>query len=175
MRYSSLNFFRSFLLIIILVSNCSPKKNPVTGEVEIINPNVDERARAAADKNPIIIFGDNKKSSSSEFLKSNPLWRASLKSLDFIPLASVDFSGGLIITDWYSENNSEEEIKISVRFLSSELKSDSITIVSHKRICDQKNKCRISALSEKFNSELKEVIINSARVMAIEDKKKENK
>ena len=55
-----------------------------------------------------------------EFSTSNPMWRASLETLDFLPLTTVDYSGGMIITDWYSDNNSQSEsIKISVRFLSS--------------------------------------------------------
>ncbi len=33
------------------------------------------------------------------------LWRASLEILDFIPLTTVDYSGGIIITDWYNDKN----------------------------------------------------------------------
>ena len=40
-----------------------------------------------------------------EFSTSNPMWRASLEVLDFIPLSTVDYSGGMIITDWYSEDS----------------------------------------------------------------------
>ena len=48
------------------------------------------------------------------------MWRASLETLDFLPLTTVDYSGGIIITDWYFDNTgkSEESIKISIRFLS---------------------------------------------------------
>ncbi len=157
------------------IQNCSQKKDPVTGQVETVNPNVLERAKDYAEKNPITIFGNNKSSGTFEFSRSNPLWRATLKSLDFIPLASVDYSGGLIVTDWYSEKTSNEEIKISIQFLSNELKSSSISIVSHKRICDQKGKCSTNLMDKKFNSELKEAIINSAREIAINDIKKEKK
>jgi len=175
MKKFNFEFCLIAIYLTLVIQGCSPKKDPVTGKVETINPNALERAREAADKNPVIIFGGTKDSTNVSFSRSNPLWRASLKSLDFIPLASVDFSGGLIITDWYSENNSDEEIKISIRFLSNELKTDSISVVSHKRTCDQKNKCKISPMSQKFNSDLKEVIINSARVMAIDDQKKDKK
>ena len=61
------------------------------------------------------------------------MWRASLETLDFLPLTTVDYSGGVIITDWYSENNNKESIKISVRFLSNEIRSDSIKIIIHKK------------------------------------------
>ena len=64
-----------------------------------------------------------------EFASSNELWRASLDTIDFMPLASVNYSGGIIITDWYSGNlNSNEDIKISIRFLSNEIRSDAVDL-----------------------------------------------
>ena len=52
-----------------------------------------------------------------EFASSNELWRASLDTIDFMPLASVNYSGGIIITDWYStDQTSNDSIKISIRF-----------------------------------------------------------
>ena len=76
------------------------------------------------------------------------MWRASLETLDFLPLTTVDYSGGMIITDWYSdENNKSESIKITVRFLSNEIRSDSVKIIVHKKVCDQRIK-----LSNKFMS-----------------------
>ena len=63
------------------------------------------------------LFG-NSRGGVFEFASSNELWRASLDVLDFMPLASVNYSGGIIITDWYNNTeNSNESIKISVRFL----------------------------------------------------------
>jgi len=46
-------------------------------------------------------------STNYEFSTSNPMWRASLETLDFLPLTTVDYSGGIIITDWYSENDND--------------------------------------------------------------------
>ena len=68
---------------------------------------------------------------SYEFSTSNPMWRASLETLDFLPLTTVDYSGGIIITDWYSDNNSErnEAIKISLRFLANDIRSESLKII----------------------------------------------
>ena len=66
------------------------------------------------------------------------MWRASLETLDFLPLTTVDYSGGMIITDWYSENNNNNEsIKITVRFLSNEIRSDSLKLIVHKKNCNQ--------------------------------------
>ena len=56
-------------------------------------------------------------STNYEFSTSNPMWRASLEVLDFLPLATVDYSGGVIISDWYTDNDPNEALKITVRFL----------------------------------------------------------
>jgi len=166
-----------FLLIFIGCFSCT-KTDPATGEKILIEPSPDKRAREAADKGSGI-FGDLGKSKTSntfDFATSNPLWRATLKSLDFLPLVNADYSGGVIIYDWYSENlNSKEQIKISIRFLSNELRSDSIQIISHKKICDENNKCSISKLNENFSNEIKETILLTARNLKIEEAKKEKK
>ena len=73
-----------------------------------------------------------------EFASSNPLWRATLETLDFMPLASANYSGGIVITDWYSENNSpNESVKISVRFLTNEIRSDALDINVFIKKCSQ--------------------------------------
>jgi hypothetical protein len=119
-----------------------------------------------------------KKSDSTtfEFASSNVLWRATLKSLDFLPLINADYSGGIIIYDWYSQTNSpKEQIKISVQFLNNELKSDSIKITAHKKICETIERCSNSTLDQNFANSIKESIIASARTLKIEEAKKEKK
>ena len=75
-----------------------------------------------------------------EFASSNELWRASLDVIDFMPLSSVNYSGGIIITDWYSENNSpNESIKISIRFLTNEIRSDALDIKIFNKKCENLN------------------------------------
>ena len=68
------------------------------------------------------------------FASSNELWRASIETLSFITLSSADYAGGIIITDWYSENNNNQAIKITIRFLSNEIRSDGIEVLLHKKI-----------------------------------------
>jgi len=166
------------LLFCIFILNCS-KTDPVTGEKILIEPDPQKRAREFADKGGGI-FGDinNKKSSSTsvDFASSNVMWKATLKTLEFLPLSNTDYSGGIIVYDWYSQtNNPREQIKISVRFLSNELKSDSIKVIAHKKICDSVDKCSNSTLDEKFSNTVKENIITSARLLKIEEAKKEKK
>ena len=166
-------FFLSFLIIILSSCKNNEKKDGITGNQEKLeNPN--ERARNFADKNPITLFKDPKdKNTNFEFGTSNVLWRASLKTLDFIPLATVDYSGGIIITDWYSEGKlNKEQIKIQIRFVSTELRSESIQVISYKKICETNNECLNIAGNENFNREIKDLIINTARQIKIEESKK---
>jgi hypothetical protein len=160
------------------LSNCS-SKDPITGEKVLIDPNPEKRAAEYRDKGGGI-FGDinkiGKSSNTFDFASSNVMWKATLKTLDFLPLSNTDYSGGIIVYDWYSQtNNPREQIKISVRFLSNELKTDSIKVIAHKKICDSADKCSNSTLDEKFSNTIKENIITSARLLKIEEAKKEKK
>lgn len=107
-----------------------------------------------------------------EFSTSNPIWRASLETLDFLPMNTVDYSGGVIVTDWYSENQSfKEAIKITVRFLSNEIRSDSIKIVVHKKTCDKTSNCVVSLLKDSLiQNELKSTIIKKAAILDKQEK-----
>tara|TARA_A100001015_G_scaffold118048_1_gene130916 strand:+ start:215 stop:769 length:555 start_codon:yes stop_codon:yes gene_type:complete len=108
-----------------------------------------------------------------EFASSNELWRASLDTIDFMPLASVNYSGGIIITDWYSGNlNSNEDIKISIRFLSNEIRSDAVDIKIFKKKCDENNKCVINESIGELNKELQRKILQKAKIYETQRKDK---
>ncbi len=111
-----------------------------------------------------------------EFSTSNPMWRASLEILDFLPLSTVDYSGGMIVTDWYSENTSDESIKISIRFLSNEIRSDNLKIIVHKKKCSTSTNCIVTQLGEnEISNELLTSIVKTAARLEQEDKKKNKK
>jgi hypothetical protein len=100
-----------------------------------------------------------------EFASSNELWRASLDIIDFIPLASVNYSGGIIITDWYSNDSSSNEvIKISIRFLTNEIRSDALDIKVFSKKCDLNNKCVILEKNNSLVTELKREILKKATI-----------
>jgi len=108
-----------------------------------------------------------------EFASSNELWRASLDTIDFIPLASVNYSGGIIVTDWYTNNQeANETIKISIRFLTNEIRSDALDIKIFKKICDINNKCVISDYSGELIKELKKKILKTAKTYEVQTKDK---
>ncbi len=114
-----------------------------------------------------------RRSTNYEFSSSNPMWRSSLEILDFLPLTTVDYSGGIIITDWYSDNNNNDSIKISVRFLSNEIRSDNLKITVHKKICDRGLNCRVNLIKNSaISSELLSAILKKAAIFEKENKKK---
>ncbi|WP_145596556.1 DUF3576 domain-containing protein [Candidatus Pelagibacter sp. FZCC0015] len=106
-----------------------------------------------------------------EFASSNELWRASLDTIDFIPLISANYSGGIIISDWYSEDQ-ENFIKITIRFLSNEVRSDAIDIKIFYKLCDANMKCVTSKRESKLVEELKTQILKKAAVYQKQTKDK---
>ena len=111
-----------------------------------------------------------------EFASSNELWRASLDTIDFMPLASVNYSGGIIITDWYStDQNSNESIKISIRFLTNEIRSDALDIKVFNKKCVTQSNCVTSEKEGDINNELKTKILKTAAIYKTEKKKKNSK
>jgi len=114
----------SFLSLFLFIFQCA-KVDPVTGEKVLIEPNEKIRAREAARKDGGLlgdVLGNKNKATNFEFSTSNVLWRATLKNLDFLPLMNADYSGGIIIYDWYSDKDDKQLIKVTVRFLNNELR-----------------------------------------------------
>ena len=164
-------FTHLFLVLFIFASACNNKNmdpnRPISAE-EKRRKNIDEGRGASLGS----ILG-SRGSTNYEFSSSNPMWRATLETLDFLPLSTVDYSGGVVITDWYSENNSKESIKISIRFLSNEIRSDSLKIVVHKKTCSNNANCKtFLSSSNVIKDELRSTILRKASLMQKSDKEK---
>ena len=162
-----------FLLIITtaLLIGCSKtpmdQNRPITAEEKRLK-NIEEGRGASIGGLLKGVGGTN-----FEFSTSNPMWRASLETLDFLPLNTVDYSGGIIITDWYSENETNNSIKLTVRFLSNEIRSDSLKIIVHKKTCDKNLNCKvIVSKSDVIKNELRSTILRKAALLQKSDKKK---
>ena len=109
--------------------------------------------------------GKGNKGGDFMFASANELWRASLDTLDFMPLSSVNYSGGIIITDWYSDgNNLDESVKISVRFLTNEVRSDALDIKIFYKKCNQVANCKVSLKTGSLSAELKKKILSKATI-----------
>ena len=167
--------FKSVICILIgsslLLSAC---KNTKFGSFEDAPVNSQERARKNVDEGRGAGIGQlfGNRGTNFEFSSSNPMWRASLELLDFLPLTTVDYSGGMIISDWYSNNaKSDEALKISIRFLSNEIRSDSLKIIIHKKKCSSPQNCKTSLQeNSKIISELRRSILAKASILEKEKK-----
>ena len=121
-------------------------------------------------------ISESKRGTSYQFATSNPMWRATLEILDFLPLANVDYSGGIITTDWYNEGtSSNESIKITVRFLTNEIRSDGIRIIVHKKRCTIQQKCAVKKVSSAIEHELQVAILKKAVLFETEFSKSKKK
>jgi len=129
-----------------------------------IPANADERVKKNLEEGKgFTLMGGNKGGTNYQFASSNPMWRASLEILDFLPLANVDYSGGIISTDWYNEGAaSDESIKITIRFLTNEVRSDGLKIIIHKRICPTDKNCTVNKITSALENELQIAILKKA-------------
>ena len=120
---------------------------------------------------------DGPKGGVFDFASSNELWRASLDTIDFMPLLSVNYSGGIIVTDWYSseESLSGESVKISIRFLTNEVRADALDIKFFNRKCNNVSNCIISEVNDELAPELKKQILKKATLYKEEAKEKDKK
>jgi hypothetical protein len=174
--------FLSFLVRLLLIaiffisSGCGIYK-PV--DARKVNPNAEERAKKNLEEGKgFRLFKPNGAGMGGafQFASSNELWRASLDIIDFMPLSSVNYSGGIIVTDWYStDQTSNESIKISIRFLSNELRADALDIKVFNKKCIELSNCVISKKTGNIVPELKEKILKTAAIYKNEKKDKDKK
>ena len=168
-----LRLFSTFFLIIFLGS-CGPFK-PSPSDARKVSPNVDERVRQNIEqgKGFRLMGGNKQKGGTFDFASSNELWRASLDTIDFMPLLSANYSGGIIITDWYSDGkNAGESIKISIRFLTNEIRSDALDVKVFIKKCKNLENCLVTETKGVLVSELKKKILYQASIYKKENDKK---
>ena len=110
---------------------------------------------------------EKKGSGSFEFASSNVMWRATLDLLDFTPLSNVDYSGGVIITEWFNESSDQDPIKITIRFLSNEVRADGLKVIIHKKICKKidNSNCKIIKIDSTLGQEIKLAILKKAAII----------
>ena len=143
-----------------------------------VSPNADERVKKNLEEGRGVTLGGalGGGKTNYQFASSNPMWRATLEILDFLPLSNVDYSGGIITTDWYNEGTaSDESIKITIRFLSNEIRADGIKVIVHKRKCNIKEKCSVKKISSALEYELQVAILKKASIFEKEYTRKTRK
>ena len=151
-------------LILIFLSSCDALKyRPVSAKD--YPPDPTERVRKNIEEGRgIRLFGDNEKGGTFDFASSNPLWRASLDTISFLPLISANYSGGIIISDWYSGNNENEAIKITIRFLTNEIRADALEIKVFQKRCGVQSNCAITENDGEIVNDLKKNILRKAAI-----------
>ena len=174
-NYKTIKILISCILISIIFSSCAnrgdARKSPPQPELRV-KKNLEEGRGFR------LMGGDKKnRSGDFEFASSNELWRASLDVIDFMPLMSANYSGGIIITDWYSNDaNSNESLKITIRFLTNEIRSDAIDVKVHNKVCSNDLlKCEIIQTDGVLVTEIKKKILKQAAIYEKEKKEKKFK
>ena len=170
--YLKLNKFLSLLVLIIFISiNLNSCGIYQKSDARKVSPNVDERVQQNIEEGKGVGVGSDfwKKGGDFQFASANELWRASIDVLDFLPLSNVDYSGGVIITDWYNEGTaSGESIKITVRFLSNQIRSDAITVIVHKKKCNNTSstQCSVAKINNSaLEDEIRLAILKKATLL----------
>ena len=172
------NFKNIFISLIIsnfiFLSGCGLYKK---SDARKVPGNAKERVKQNMKEGKRIRFGNLQGGSGKfEFASSNEMWRASIEILDFIPLSNADYGGGIIITDWYSDNSADNEsIKITIRFLTSEVRSDAIEVTIFKKDCNAENKCSIYQEDGDLTFQVKKSILKKAALYKEEKIKKNRK
>jgi len=168
-------FFLIIPLTLTMLTSCGGAFKPKKVDTREVPIKGSDRSRKNIEEGGGVSLKNvlNKRGGSFEFSSSNPMWRATLEILDFLPLSTVDYSGGMIVSDWYTSENSNDSIKISIRFLSNEVRSDSLKIIVHKKKCSENQVCQTKLLkNSKISQELRIAILKNAAELEKEKKKK---
>lgn len=153
------------ILIALTLTSCGYFKKNQPSEAKVsekkrFEPNTSKRVDQS-DSGGLFFKGDK----GNKFGEKNVMWRATLNVLDFIPLSTASYNGGIIVTDWYG-NNEKEKIKITINFLSSEIKLSSIKVSSYKKVCANAS-CITKATDESFNNKIKQRIFDEVKNIEI--------
>ena len=174
--YKSLKIIVSTILLGILLTSCKDGKL-IGGDARKFPDDPKLRVKKNLEEGRGFRLSDSTKilggSGTFDFASSNELWRASLDVIDFMPLSSVNYSGGIIITDWYSDGEvSNESIKISIRFLTNEIRSDALDIKVFYKKCTTVVSCRITEQDGNLKTELLKNILKQAAIYEKQSKDK---
>ena len=165
----------SFSLLIFLLNGCQNGSIFKRSDVKDNPVNVEDRVQKNLEEGKGIRFGNfGKKGGVFDFASSNEMWRATVEILDFVPLTNASYSGGIIITDWFNggaEENNNRNIKITVKFLSNEIRSNAIKVDVHERICNSQNNCSTGLIESKISNQIKIAILKKAAFLQKNDLK----
>ena len=163
-------YFIFLFLIFFTFSGCS---NNFFRKADIKDTpvNVDDRVKKNIAEGRGIRFGKGSSSGGTfDFASSNELWRASMDVLNFVPFSNASYSGGILITEWFDGNsndqNEKRDLKITVRFLSNEIRADALDISVHERVCLSNGmSCNVNKIISNIEPEIKLAILKRAAIL----------
>ena len=161
-------------LILTFIQSCGAFKFKKTDVKDVPVNDAQKRERNIKEGRGLTLPGSKGgKSGTFDFATSNEMWRATIEVLDFVPLTTADYGGGIIITDWYSDNlDSQESIKIMVNFLSNEIRADGLEVKIYKKICNDKLVCNTQLMTSELNNEIKLAVLKKAAQIKSTKRKK---
>ena len=165
-----------FLTLSVLLTSCEALKYKPTKAGEVPVSAKDRVQKNIEEGRGFRLFGNEKKGGTFDFASSNELWRATLDTIDFMPLVSANYSGGIIITDWYNDGKSSgQSVKISVRFLTNEVRADALDVKVFTKNCQTTIDCNVSENKGTLVTELKRSILKKAAIYEKEYRSKNKK
>jgi len=162
-------------LVLLILSSCGGFKLPKPGDARKTSPLGKERARKNIEEGRGVSIGQafGGRKTTYQFSTSNPMWQATFDVIDFMPLVTVDYAGGMVITDWYADaNTTNDSLKFTIRFLSNEIRPDSLKIIIHKKTCKTQSNCIVQKITSKLEDTIRSQIITKAATLEAASKKK---
>ena len=176
-NHTRLQFFSLLGILLLVLNSCQALKYKPTKAGEV-PPNASDRVKKNMEEGRgfRLMDANKQKGGTFDFASSNELWRASLDTIDFMPLVSANYSGGIIITDWYNDGSSNNQsVKISIRFLTNEIRSDALDIKIFTKNCSTNMECKIYENKGNLVFELKKSILKKAALYEKQNKDKNKK
>ena len=160
-------------LVLLILSSCGGFK---PGDARKIPASGKERALKNLKEGRGVSIGGivGGRKTTYQFSTSNPMWQATFDVIDFMPLVRVDYAGGMILTDWYADaNTTNDSLKFTIRFLSNEIRPDSLKIIIHKKTCKTQSNCIVKKIASKLENTIRSQIMTKAAILEKASKKKE--
>lgn len=165
--------FLSVIIIFTLLQSCGALKYKRSDVKDNPINDAEKREKNIKEGKGISMTAGKGRSGAFDFATSNEMWRASIEILDFVPLATADYGGGVIITDWYKDDlNSKESIKIMINFLSNEIRADGLKVKVYKKTCNSNENCNTQLMTSSLENEIKLAVLKKAAQLKTIDRKK---
>tara|TARA_B100000963_G_scaffold315176_1_gene294100 strand:- start:6 stop:584 length:579 start_codon:yes stop_codon:yes gene_type:complete len=163
----------SILVFLIFLQSCEALKFKRSDVKDNPINDADKREKNIKEGKGLRMLSNKGRKGSFDFATSNEMWRATIEILDFVPLSTADYGGGVIITDWYKDDlNSNESVKIMINFLSNEIRADGLKVKVYKKVCDNNQNCNTQLMSSSLENEIKLAVLKKAAFLKTQDRKK---